>query len=494
MIEIGDIEKKASLNISPQQSRIVSLFVAAAITASLRFIAKSSFQSSLIKGLAAGGISFGFLSLISTKSTLFLYRNDLENQLLPRRHPDFKPGEAGAEPTQNEKLSDADGLKSSGCPTPVKTDSSDHLGTNKNDSENQQSLPSLNSNNEVLISEGIAEELPLVKEANSKEEEVDQTSTYSDVASSSCASSSYASTSTQKTPPRSPFEQALEVLKFTPFQEELKPKNQTTIYDSKKNIYSSFSDFDCNFLFITNAGFVIDIRETIFRCKRGSYHTQHKIDDPNDPYLSERELIVDSPEKLDALISLEQHFLGTTELENHKARLTEIKKEILTSSFIHPSGWRTQVEKLNLVGLEEPTTPLKESTVDNLSALSQYLEFAGIGGNANDLKSIYLNEFNGYLEAMKKSDLDEFLKIASMNIWKMVSTISLSDRGAHLYGEKGLQLGFLHWFKNVRAGNTCVNDEFRPRMSRLFGGLNLVHITSEERQPDFTQVHYFDIE
>ena len=36
---------------------------------------------------------------------------------MPRRRPDFEPGEAVVEAAQLNKLSDADGLKSGGCPT-----------------------------------------------------------------------------------------------------------------------------------------------------------------------------------------------------------------------------------------------------------------------------------------------------------------------------------------------------------------------------------------
>jgi len=46
---------------------------------------------------------------------------------MPRRRPDFKSGEAGAEAAKLKKFS-AGGLKSSGCPTPVETDSSGCFG------------------------------------------------------------------------------------------------------------------------------------------------------------------------------------------------------------------------------------------------------------------------------------------------------------------------------------------------------------------------------
>ncbi|MBI3508658.1 MAG: hypothetical protein HY069_03365 [Chlamydiia bacterium] len=38
---------------------------------------------------------------------------------MPRRRPDFEPGEAASKQLNFNKLSDADGLKRGGCPTPA---------------------------------------------------------------------------------------------------------------------------------------------------------------------------------------------------------------------------------------------------------------------------------------------------------------------------------------------------------------------------------------
>jgi hypothetical protein len=40
---------------------------------------------------------------------------------MPRRRPEFEPGFAGAEAAQLKKLSDAGGLKGSGCSTKAET-------------------------------------------------------------------------------------------------------------------------------------------------------------------------------------------------------------------------------------------------------------------------------------------------------------------------------------------------------------------------------------
>ena len=118
------------------------------------------------------------------------------------------------------------------------------------------------------------------------------------------------------------------------------------------------------------------------------------------------------------------------------------------------------------------TTPLKESTVDELEGLSRDLEASGVNYGDHrteaslDRKSIILNNFCATLERLEQVDRLEATKVKCLELSQMHKAL-FPDKAP--YASTYTKEGFGNLFSRAQRGKLCVNDEFRPVLKAVFG-------------------------
>lgn len=252
---------------------------------------------------------------------------------------------------------------------------------------------------------------------------------------------------------------------LSPLTKEIVPRNNS-IYFMKTHSVRNLSELENCHLFVTTANFAVDIRDLFYLLgKIQTLHVQHLISVEGGTK-SIFELLFKNHSQLDAMAYLENAFLNKIRISDLKTELTKRKSYVLKES------------------------SLKESTLNNFSIFSAYLESCGTGGDALFQKGIETTKFYSYLENVKKTDPEEYKKIEDLNILELENKMkdqgffSLNWRDGRVTKER-----FIDYFNSLHDGSewekTCINDDFMPVMRKIFGLLHLVRIMDEVLQPRY---------